>query len=51
MNLMRTTKQTCVTLALYPRVIVSKSQEDTSKYVDTVTIFQIPLTKRSMTPR
>ena len=35
---------------LYPRIVVSSSHGNTSKYVDTVTIFH-KLTKRSMTPR
>ena len=30
---------------LYPRIIVSKSHENTSKYVDTVTLFSKPWTK------
>ena len=34
---------------LYQRVIVSKSHENTSEYVDKVTIFQKTLTNRSMT--
>ena len=38
----------CVTL---PRIIVSKSHENTSKYVDTVTLFAKNLKQRSLTPR
>ena len=34
---------------LYPRIIVSRSHENTSKYVDTVTFFQ-KLEQMSMTP-
>ena len=37
---------------LYPRIIVTKSQENTSKYVDTVTPFFFKnLNQRSLTPR
>ena len=37
---------------LYPRIIVSKSHENTSKYVDTVTFFaKKNLNQRSLTPR
>ena len=36
---------------LYPRIIVSKSHENTSKYVDTVTFFAKNLNQRSLTPR
>ena len=36
---------------LYPRIIVSKSHENTSKYVDTVTLFAKTWTRRSVTPR
>ena len=37
---------------LYPRIIVSKSHENTSKYVDTVTLFFFKnLNQRSLTPR
>ena len=36
---------------LYPRIIVSKSHANTSKYVDTVTIFFKNLNQRSLTPR
>ena len=36
---------------LYPRIIVSKSHENTSKYVDTVTLFSKNLNQRSLTPR
>ena len=37
---------------LYPRIIVSKSYENTSKYVDTVTFFaKKNLNQRSLTPR
>ena len=35
---------------LYPRIIVSKSHDNTSKYVDTVTFFAKKL-ERSLTPR
>ena len=36
---------------LYPRIIVTKSYENTSKYVDTVTLFfQKKLNQRSLTP-
>ena len=35
---------------LYPRIIVSKSHENTSKYVDTVTLFSKNLNQRSLTP-
>ena len=34
---------------LYPRIIVSKSHENTSKYVDTVTFFAKNLNQRSLT--
>ena len=36
---------------LYPRIIVSKSHENTLKYVDTVTFLQKNLNQRSLTPR
>ena len=36
---------------LYPRIIVSKSHENMSKYVDTVTLSCKNLNKRSLTPR
>ena len=36
---------------LYPRIIVSKSHENTSKYVDTVTLFTKTWTKGQLTPR
>ena len=36
---------------LYPRIIVSKSHENTLKYVDTVTLFCKNLNQRSVTPR
>ena len=36
---------------LYPRIIVSKSHENTSKYVDTVIFFAKNLKQRSLTPR
>ena len=36
---------------LYPRIIVSKSHENISKYVDTVTFFAKNLKQRSLTPR
>ena len=36
---------------LYPRFIVSKSHENTLKYVDTVTLFCKNLNQRSVTPR
>ena len=36
---------------LYPRITVSKSHENTSKYVDTVTLFFQNLNQRSLTPR
>ena len=36
---------------LYPRIIVSKSHENTSKYVDTVTLFFKNLNQRSLTSR
>ena len=36
---------------LYPRIIGSKSHENTSKYVDTVTLFSKNLNQRSLTPR
>ena len=36
---------------LYPRIIVSKSHENTSKYVDKVTFFAKNLNQRSLTPR
>ena len=36
---------------LYPRIIVSKSHENTSKYMDTVTFFAKNLNQRSLTPR
>ena len=36
---------------LYPRIIVSKSHENTSKYVDTVTLFFKNLNQKSLTPR
>ena len=36
---------------LYPRIILSKSHENMSKYVDTVTIFFKNLNQRSLTPR
>ena len=36
---------------LYPRIIVSKSHENTSKYVDTVTFFAKNLKRRSLTSR
>ena len=36
---------------LYPRIIVSKSHENTSKYVDTVTFFAKNLNQKSLTPR
>ena len=36
---------------LNPRIIVSKSHENTSKYVDTVTFFFKNLNQRSVTPR
>ena len=36
---------------LYPRTIVSKSHENTSKYVDSVTLFAKNLNFRSLTPR
>ena len=36
---------------LYPRIIMSKSHENTSKYVDTVTFFPNILNQRSLTPR
>ena len=35
---------------LYPKIIVSKSHENTSKYVDTLTLFKT-LIQRSLTPR
>ena len=35
----------------YPRIIVSRSHENTSKYVDTVTFFAKNLNQRSLTPR
>ena len=38
-------------LWLYPRIIVSKSHENTSKYVDTVNSFAKNLKQRSLTPR
>ena len=36
---------------IYPRIIVSKSHENTSKYVDTMTFFAKNLNQRSLTPR
>ena len=36
---------------LYPRIIVSKSHENTSKYVDTVTFFAKHLKQMSLIPR
>ena len=36
---------------LYPRIIATKSHENTSKYVDTVTFFLKNLNQRSLTPR
>ena len=36
---------------LYSRIIVSKSHENVSKYVDTVTFFFKKLNQRSLTPR
>ena len=36
---------------LYPRIVVSKSHENTSKYVDTVPPFLKTWTTRSLTPR
>ena len=36
---------------LYPRIIVSNSHGNTSKYVDTVTIFQKNLTKKVSDPK
>ena len=36
---------------LYPRIIVCKSHENMSKYVDTVTLFSKKLTQRSLPPR
>ena len=36
---------------LYPMIIVSKSHENTSKYVDTVTFFAKKVNQRSLTPR
>ena len=44
---------TSVYVWCYPRIIVSKSHENTSKYVDTVTFFvkKKPLNQRSLTPR
>ena len=45
----RSVEVICVTL--YPRIIVTKSHENTSKYVDTVTLFSKKLNQRSLTSR
>ena len=38
-------------VGLYPRIILSKSHENMSKYVDTLTFFFKNLNQRSLTPR
>ena len=38
-------------VCLHPRIIVSKSHENTSKYMDTVALFAKTWTQRSLTPR